>query len=228
MPCTGFSNMRNEVTITASLEIIDALRPVASSSLNASETFYVTPHPSIASSPRSSNVRSLTANTTRPALLARTSARVTIRTSIKVNLSPAKRTRPSSPRSKMALKWSSLMVPQMQQGWLAKISHLRRFLGKFNGVPCLHVASAYQCFPSPGHPPSLQHEIMRVFCFPYSHYRDWFLRMEKGVFFACTALPIDPVLQLHTFILHTMSKRCSNFPPTFVYGEWGCSSYASR
>lgn len=42
------------------------------------------------------------------------------------------------------------------------------------------------------------------------------------------ALSIDAVLQLHTFILHTMSKRCSNFPPTFVYGEWGCSSYASR
>lgn len=44
--------MGDAMTITASLESGDAVRSGANSSLNAGMTYYATPHPSIASSPK--------------------------------------------------------------------------------------------------------------------------------------------------------------------------------
>ena len=151
--------MRKVETITARLENIDVVRPAASSSPNAGPTSNATPRPGIASNPRTSNAQISAANTTRSALLARTSSRVTARTFTRESFSPASRTRPSSPRFKTELKWSSLKVHIC-----SRVGRRRSFnrggLGKHNR------SFACSLFPPifvPNNPHSLRHEAEQLF-----------------------------------------------------------------
>lgn len=162
-------------TNTASLEVGDAVRPAANSSLNAAATSNATPRPSIASSPNASNAQLLAANTTRSALPAWTSSRVTTRTPTRESFSLASPTRPSSPRPVALLKSNSLRAAKPRQIWWRE-SVARDGFGRNLGFFALTVVPVLSVF----HRHTFFATSSGNFLLAHSHYEDWCGR-GKGI-----------------------------------------------
>lgn len=166
---------RGVKTITASLEIGNAVRPAANSSLNAGAISHATPRRSIATSPRISYAQFLPANFTRSALLARTSSRVTTRTPTRESFSMASLTRSSSPRPAALLKSNSLSAPKPRHIWWRK-SVARDGFGRNLGFFALTVVPILSVF----HGHTFFATSSGNFLLAHSHYEDWCGR-GKGV-----------------------------------------------